>query len=146
MAHATQPGPAGRCLGVNGPGAADEQLVRRQETRCTTDGLGALTLHRTEGDEVFGLQSATLKAIRHAGEVELFFYVRGEGKVAGRQALTNAEVSVFLPDFDPAALGGRRFEVPRSWDHERKDHVSCVHYFEHQDLNRNVLEPRQLLK
>jgi hypothetical protein len=54
--------------------------------------------------------------------------------------LTSAEVSVFLPEFNPDALVGRRFEVPRSWDDEREDHVSCMYYFEHHDLNRNVVE------
>jgi hypothetical protein len=104
------------------------------------DSPGTLTFNRPDGEEVFVLDSATVKAIRHTGEVELFFYVRGEGKVDGRRAMTNAELSVFLPKFDPAALVGLRFEVPRSWDEERDDHVSCVYYFEHQDLNRNVVE------
>ncbi len=104
------------------------------------DGYNTLTFHHPDGDEVFALQSATLTAIRHPDEVELSFYVRGEGWIEGRRQLTNAEVSVFLPDFDPAALAGRRFEVPRSYDEEREDHVSCVYYFEHNDLNQNVVE------
>jgi hypothetical protein len=104
------------------------------------DGAGTLTFHHPDGDEVFALRSATVKAIGHPGEVELLFYVTGEGKVDGRRALTNAEVSVFLPEFDPAALVGRRFEVPRSWDEKREDHVSCFYHFEHRDLNRNVVE------
>jgi hypothetical protein len=105
-----------------------------------TEGPGTLTFHHPDGDEVFALQSATLKTIRHPGEVELFLYVRGAGQVGGRRQLTNAEVSVFLPEFDPATLAGRRFEVPRSYADEREDHVSSVYYFEHNDLNRNVVE------
>jgi len=101
---------------------------------------GTLTFHHPDGDEVFVLDSATVKAIQHPGEVELFFYVRGEGKVDGRRALTNAEVSVFLSEFDPAALVGQRFEVPRSYDEEREDHVSCFYHYEHRDLNRNLVE------
>jgi hypothetical protein len=104
------------------------------------DGPGTLTFHHPDGDEVFALQSATLTAIRHPGEVELSFYVRGEGHFGGRRQLTNAEVSVFLPAFDPAGLVGRRFEVPWSYDEGREDHVSCVYYFEHNDFNRNVVE------
>ena len=45
-----------------------------------------------------------------------------------------------MPAFDPAALVGRRFEVPRSYDEDREDHVSCVYYYEHQDLNGNVVD------
>lgn len=89
---------------------------------------------------MFALQSASLTAIWHPGEVELSFYVRGESRFDGRRQLTNAELSVFLPEFDPAALAGRRFEVPRSYDEGREDHVSCVYYFEHNDLNRNAVE------
>src|SRR5262245_3647113 len=104
------------------------------------DGVGTLIFHHPDGDEVFALRSATVKAIRHPGEVELLFYVSGEGKVDGRRALTNAEVSVFLPEFDPATLVGQRFKVPRSYDKEREDHVSCFYHYEHRDLNRNVVE------
>jgi hypothetical protein len=99
-----------------------------------------LTFHLPTEEEAFDLGKAVLKVIRHSNEVELFFYVSGEGTVDGRRALTNAEVSVFLPEFDPATLVGSRFEVPRSWDDSRDDHVSCVHRYEHRDLNRNVVE------
>src|SRR5262245_49536874 len=104
------------------------------------DGVGTLIFHHPDGDEVFALRSATVKAIRHPGEVELLFYVSGEGTVDGRRAPTNAEVSVFLPEFDPATLVGQRFEVPRSYDEEREDHVSCFYHYEHRDLNWNVVE------
>jgi hypothetical protein len=104
------------------------------------DGPGTLTFHHPDGDVVFALQSATLKAIRHPGEIELWFYVCGEGRVDGRRRLTDAEVSVFLPEFDPATLVGRRFEVPRSYDEAREDHVSCFYHYDHRDLNRNVVE------
>jgi hypothetical protein len=102
--------------------------------------IGTLAFRHPDGDEVFVLDSATLKAVRHAGEVELHFHVSGETTADGRRALTNAEVSVFLPEFDPATLVGRRFEVPVSYDEEREDHVSCFYRHEHRDLNRNVIE------
>ena len=104
------------------------------------DRAGTLTFHQPDGDDLFVLDSATLKAVQHPAEVELFFYVRGEGKVDGRRCLTNAEVSVFLPEFDPTTLVGQRFEVPRSYDEAREDHVSCFYHYEHRDLNRNVVE------
>jgi hypothetical protein len=104
------------------------------------DGPGTLTFHHPDRDEVFALQTATLTALRHPGEVALCFFVSGAGLVDGRRQLTNAEVTVFVPEFDPSELVGRRFEVSRSYDDERRDHVSCVYYFEHNDLNRNVVE------
>jgi hypothetical protein len=104
------------------------------------ESIGTLVFRRPDGDEVFPLQSATLTVTRHEGEVELLLYVRAKRQPEGRRVIPNAEVSVFLPEFDPAGLVGRRFEVPRSYDEEREDHVSCVYYHEHQDLNRNVVE------
>src|SRR5438094_610332 len=86
-------------------------------------GVGTLMFRRRTGDEVFPLQSATLKVIPHEGEFELLLYVRGERKARGRRVLTNAEVSVFVDEFNPAAFVGRRFEVPRSYDEDRKDYV-----------------------
>jgi len=29
--------------------------------------------------------------------------------------------------------------VPRSWSEEKEDHVSCIYYCSHQDLNKNVI-------
>jgi hypothetical protein len=104
------------------------------------DGIGTLVFRSSDGDEVFPLRSAMLTVICHTTEVELLLYVQAERQAEGRRVLSNAEVSVFLPDFDPVGLVGRRFEVPRSYDEERDDHVSCVYYYEHQDLNRNVIE------
>jgi hypothetical protein len=103
-------------------------------------GIGTLVFRHRTGDEVFPLESATVTVTRHETEFELLLYVRAERESEGRRVLSNAEVSVFLPEFDPAALVGRRFEVPQSWDEEREDHVSCVYYYEHQDLNQNVIE------
>ncbi|HYH63723.1 MAG TPA: hypothetical protein VD866_03400 [Urbifossiella sp.] len=105
-----------------------------------TEERGTLTFHHPDGDEVFALLSATMTVTRHPDEVELAFYVSGECRNEGRRQLTNAEVSVFLTEFDAATLVGRRFEVPQSYDEAREDHVSCVYYFEHNDLNRNVVE------
>jgi hypothetical protein len=106
-----------------------------------------MVFHRPAGDEVFRLGSATFRAIRYEDGFELSFHVRAEkGAIkslpdtASFPAQPNAEVSVFVDEFDPAALVGRRFKVPRSYDEEREDHVSCLYYYEHRDFNRIVVE------
>jgi hypothetical protein len=104
------------------------------------ENTGTLIFCRRTGDEVFLLQSAILKVTQHETEVELLFCVRAERQADGEPTLSNAEVSVFLPEFDPADLVGRRFEVPQSYDEDREDHVSCIYYYTHQDLHRNVVE------
>jgi hypothetical protein len=102
--------------------------------------IGTLTFHDANGDEWFALEEASVRVIQHSGEVELLFYVSGRTTLDGRRQSTNAEVSVFLQEFKPTDLVGCRFEVPKSYDAEREDHVSCFYLFELRDLNRNVIE------
>src|SRR5262245_58221432 len=110
---------------------------------------GTMIIRRRAGDEVFRPESASLTATydAEAEGVALCFYVRAQmGAVtplpdtADPTAQPNAEVSVYLDDFDPDALVGSRFEVPRSYDEAREDHVSCLYYYEHQDFNHIVVE------
>jgi hypothetical protein len=67
-----------------------------------------MVFHRPEGDEVFRLKWALLKAIKHPEGFELSFSVCAEkGSVtppsdtAELQAQPNADVSVFVDEFDP---------------------------------------------
>ncbi len=49
----------------------------------------------------------------------------------------NAEVS--LKKLDVSKMVGRQFSIPAAWDDEKQDHVSCLYYCEHGDLNKNVV-------
>ncbi len=110
-------------------------------------GVGTITFHRREGDEVFRLESATIQAIRDENGVELCFAVQAEEgpikplpETVEFPTQPNAEVSVFVKEFDVQRLAGSRFQVPRSYDEEREDHVSCVYYYDHQDFDNIVVE------
>jgi hypothetical protein len=104
------------------------------------DAPGSMTFFRGEDQEVYRLESAILSATHRQEGFELIFYVRAEQGTVGPRVQPNAEVSVFLKQFNPATLAGCRFEVPTSYDEELEDHVSCIYYHEHQDFDEIVVE------
>src|SRR5687767_198109 len=109
--------------------------------------LGTLTLHRSNGDEVFGLSKAAIRGSRAGEDVVLFLYVDTLKKpiktlpdTKGLRARPNADLTIRVTGDQFETLVGRRFSVPRSWDTDADDHVSCLYYCEHDDLNDNVIE------
>jgi hypothetical protein len=109
--------------------------------------IGTFVLHRFNGDEIYGVKTATIKASEEDGEVELILYVSTRAKpiqtlpdTAELNPHPNAEVYITLKKLDASKLVGRRFSVPTSWSDEKEDHVSCIYYCEHNDLDRNVVK------
>jgi hypothetical protein len=106
-----------------------------------------MTFHHRAGKEVFRLRRAFCRIIPEDGEVELFFYAEAAepaetapDDIFDPARRPNAEVSIFTDAAKAGSLVGQRFSVPKSYDEDREDHVSCVCYYEHEDLNENVLE------
>ena len=97
-----------------------------------------MTFYRRLGNKVCKLEWAAFSAVQSENKIELFFYVGGKQIEDGN--LVNAEVSIFVNEFDLDALVGKRFEVPFTFDNELNDHVSCVYYYDHKDFNNIVLE------
>ena len=109
--------------------------------------LGTLTLHRFNGDEVFGLSEATIRASPDGDDVLLNLAVNTHQcpiktlpDTEELRAWPNAEVTVRVPRAQLASLVGRRFSVPKAWDEAEGDHVSRIYYCEHEDLNENEVE------
>jgi hypothetical protein len=107
---------------------------------------GTFVLHRFNGDEVYAIKSATLEAFPQDRTIELFLYVNTKAKplqtlpdTAELHQHPNAEVYISLKRLAVSRLVGRRFVVPTSWSEEKEDHVSCIYYCEHADLNKNVV-------
>jgi hypothetical protein len=108
---------------------------------------GTFTFHRRDEDEVYRLEIATFRATRQHEGYELFFYAKAKkGAIQSSPATAefpttpNAEVFVFVADFDPKKLVGQRFTVPAGYAEDIEDHVATVYYYSHQDLNANKLE------
>src|SRR5215831_19275614 len=103
---------------------------------------GSFVLHRFNGDEIYSVKAATLEAFEEDGAVELFLYVNTKATpfqtlpdTAELNQRPNAEVYITLKTLAVSKLVGRRFSVPDSWSEEKEDHVSCIYYCEHNDLN-----------
>jgi hypothetical protein len=109
--------------------------------------LGTMALHGPAGEEVFYLQSATFRAFRRDDTIELFFQVDGVSSSVNPNATLieadfrrSAEVSVFLREFDAAALPCR-FEVPCSYDDVIEESVSRLFFRGcQQDFQQIVVE------
>jgi hypothetical protein len=107
-------------------------------------------LHRFNGDEIYAVKSATLEASEEDGAVELFLYVDTRAKriqtlpdTAELDPRPNAEVYITLKKLDVSRLVGRRFSVPTSWSEATGDHVSCIYYCDHNDLNNFAVSARR---
>ena len=110
--------------------------MEKQEQKA--DIPNSMIFYRRLGDKVCKLDWAAFSVIQGENQIELFFYVRGEQIEDGN--LVNAEVSIFVDEFDLDTLVGKRFEVPSTYDDEIDDHVSCVYYYDHKDFDNIVLE------
>lgn len=108
--------------------------------------LGEFVLHRFNGDERFKLATATMQAWPVETGVQLNFEVQTEEEpvatlpdMAELGAHPSAECSVTIPGASIGELLGRRFLVPKGVD-EDWDWVGRLYYYEHDDLDENVVE------
>lgn len=107
---------------------------------------GTFVLHRFNGNEIYAVKSARIEAFEEDGTIDLFLFVNTKAKPLQTLADTeelkqrpNAEVYITLKVLNLSKFVGRRFSVPASWSEEKADHVSCIYYCEHNDLNQNVV-------
>src|SRR5262245_63891424 len=87
--------------------------------------VGTFVLHRFNGDEVYSVKEASMKAFTEDETINLFLYV--DTKVKPIQTLPdteelkqnpNAELYIFLKKLDVSKLVGRRFSVPMAYSEE----------------------------
>jgi hypothetical protein len=112
---------------------------------------GTMILRRFNGDETYRLESAVFMLLnRYEGEGEgkrlmLEATASSEGAqrnedTAAEQAMPNAQVNINIAGDDLDPLVGQRFQVPAGYDDDVEDHVATFYYFEHEDLDNNVVE------
>lgn len=108
--------------------------------------VGTFVLHRFSGDEVYAVKSATITASAEGDAVDLFLYLDTRAKpiktlpdTAELDPRPNAEIHITLKKFDVSKLVGRRFSIPASWDDEKQDHIACLYYCDHGELDKNVV-------
>lgn len=108
---------------------------------------GTLTLHRFNGDEAYNLKSADVRVRSEESQLVLTLEVdTEEGALQSVpdtvefSAKPSAEVSVILHQLDEQTLVGQRFVVPAGYDPNTEEYVATLYYYEHQDLDNNVIE------
>jgi hypothetical protein len=107
--------------------------------------FGEFILHRFNGDEVFRLGTATIFAYRTEDGIRVNLDAETDGMALKTVADTaqdpanpRAEVAFVVEALDVGMLVGQRFLVPHG--RTRDDDLASIYYYEHEDLNENVVE------
>lgn len=105
---------------------------------------GHFTLHRFNGDEVYGLASAVMWAAEDEGGVTLSFEATAHEEEAERLPDTEerelapyAEVAVALPSLTPDQLVGQVLVQPESYVEEMGGQVAFLEYAEQAELRES---------
>ena len=109
---------------------------------------GCFILHRYNGDEVYRLESADIRAIETMEGVSLWFEVRADPENAQRCEDTegdlytspNANVGIDLPELNVNELVGREFVIPGAKSDDEDGCMSLMYNYEHEVLNDNSIK------
>jgi hypothetical protein len=108
---------------------------------------GQLVLHRFNGDEIYHLRLARMQLDSVEGRNLLTFTVFAQEEAvqtcpdtAPHPTTPNCEATFLLDDFNEAELVGRQFLLPMGYDEILGNYPATFYYYDHQDLNNNVIE------
>jgi hypothetical protein len=108
---------------------------------------GRFVLHRFNGDEVYHLESAVIKAYESELGATLWFEVRADSKnaqwcedTAEMRRSPNATVGIELADLDADELVGREFTIAGTITDEEDSCMSLLYYCEHEPLRNNFIK------
>lgn len=109
--------------------------------------IGRITLRRFNGIETYSLISARMMLFtnEHGRCINLTIDADSNGSkttsdTVDYPAAPNAEVTIYHEQLDLDRLVGRRFNIQSAYDETIGDHVSRFYYYEHEDLDDNVVE------
>jgi hypothetical protein len=107
-------------------------------------GVGTITLHRFNGDEVFNVEKAIIEHRKHVdGMFAVVFRADAGGTpiqtlpdTAPLHAKPFAEVTLHLPKIPALALtAGLTFTIPKGYDEHTQDYLSNFYYCEHEPMD-----------
>lgn len=109
--------------------------------------LGTLTLDRFNGLEQFSIVKATIFDWEKDGNIYLNFDIETGDKPLKSlpdteefHAQPNAEFTILFKELDWNKLVGCRFKIPSSYNEEIEDYVTRLYYYEHDDVEDNLIE------
>ena len=111
-------------------------------------GVGRLTLHRFNGDEIYNVESATINHYQE-GDGSYSVTFRAEAGDTPIQTLPDtallhaqpfAEWTLTLPK-NPALLlrAGNSFIIPKGYSEQAQDYVTNLYYCEHEPMDENEI-------
>lgn len=113
--------------------------------------MGTLTITRFNGVEKFRLsESKAYCTYKHEedGSKRIMMWFEAETDeepmmtvpdTEGLHMNPSAEITIYLDELDLNHFGVRRYEIEAGYDHEQDNWDARLYYFEHQDVDRNVL-------
>ena len=107
---------------------------------------GRFVLHRFNGDEVYRLASAMIRAYASAGGVTVWFEARADRDAIRRcedtvelEMAPNAKVAVEVPELDADQLVGRTFVIPGTATDKEDSCKALLYYCGHEPLRSNSI-------
>jgi hypothetical protein len=109
--------------------------------------VGRMILHRFNGTEEFALTNAEMLAYTAEDGVCLCLEAKTDGvclkslsDTAEFHGTPSAQARVTVPELIADRLVGLQFSVPFGYDEDLEDDVASFYYFEHEDLDENVID------
>ncbi len=107
-----------------------------------------LILRRFCGEESFKITDATMMAWRNDdGGIDVNFEIETDPEpIQTREdtkelrAKPGAEITLAVPSFDPDALVGRSFRIPKAHTDDENDFTGRLYYCEHEGVGSNHVE------
>lgn len=110
--------------------------------------MGIFTLNRFNGVEKYEISEAKIYAVKK-NENEIMVWLEVETEQEPIQSLPDTvdckmnpsgEITVYLDHLNLENFGEQEFTISKGYDEDSKDLVARLYYFEHQDVNSNMLK------
>lgn len=110
--------------------------------------MGIFTLNRFNGIEKYKISEAKIFAIKN-NENEIMVWLEVETEQEPIQSLPdtanckmnpNGEITIYMDNLNLENFGEQEFTISKGYDEGRNDLVAGIYYFEHQDVNGNILK------
>jgi hypothetical protein len=109
--------------------------------------MGTLTLYRFNGIEKYGISEAKIYAVKKNSN-EVMVWLEIETKQEPIQSLPDTaefnmnpsgEITIYLDNLNLENFGTQKFYLPKGYDEESNNLIAFLYYFEHEEINNNVL-------
>ncbi|MGG2134681.1 hypothetical protein AB1284_25830 [Bacillus sp. S2(2024)] len=110
--------------------------------------MGIFILNRFNGIEKYEISEAIIYAVKK-NENEIMVWLEVETEQEPLQSLPDTadckmnpsgEITIYMDNLNLENFGEQEFTISKGYDEDRNDWVARIYYFEHQDVNSNILK------